>query len=149
MEKSKTRPWSQYRYVEVSETPDANPIRARRGRKVTRLAIGLGFISLLMLSSLFILFPGHHFSSCHRLRTKFQTGFSPSKGDETPLPGRSQAEHADISSSKKVPLEAHIMSKCPDAQDCIQKLVVPAMEQISDKVDFELSFIARCAGTTI
>ncbi|KAF7592919.1 hypothetical protein BBP40_012240 [Aspergillus hancockii] len=34
------------------------------------------------------------------------------------------------------------MSKCPDAQDCIQKLVIPAMEQISDKVDFELSFIA-------
>jgi hypothetical protein len=44
---------------------------------------------------------------------------------------------------KKIPLEAHIMSKCPDAKDCLQKLVLPAMEQISDKVDFKLSFIAR------
>lgn len=43
----------------------------------------------------------------------------------------------------KVPLEAHIMSKCPDARDCLQQLVVPAMEKISDKVDFQLSFIAR------
>lgn len=44
---------------------------------------------------------------------------------------------------KKIPLEAHIMSKCPDAKDCLQKLVLPAMEQISAKVDFKLSFIAR------
>jgi hypothetical protein len=42
----------------------------------------------------------------------------------------------------RIPLEAHIMSKCPDAKDCLQKLVLPAMEQISDKVDFKLSFIA-------
>ena len=43
----------------------------------------------------------------------------------------------------RIPLEAHIMSKCPDAKYCLQKLVLPAMEQISDKVDFKLSFIAR------
>ncbi|KAJ5690502.1 Gamma interferon inducible lysosomal thiol reductase GILT [Penicillium macrosclerotiorum] len=42
----------------------------------------------------------------------------------------------------KIPLEAHIMSKCPDAKDCLQKLVLPAMEQISEKVAFNLSFIA-------
>lgn len=33
------------------------------------------------------------------------------------------------------------MSKCPDARDCLRDLVVPAMERISDKVDFRLSFI--------
>ncbi|KAJ5159764.1 Gamma interferon inducible lysosomal thiol reductase GILT [Penicillium canariense] len=48
----------------------------------------------------------------------------------------------------KVPLEAHIMSKCPDAQDCLQKLVLPAMEQISDKVNFNLSFIASVSSKT-
>ena len=46
--------------------------------------------------------------------------------------------------SKRVPLEAHVMSKCPDARDCLQRLVVPVMERVGDKVDFELSFIARC-----
>lgn len=40
-----------------------------------------------------------------------------------------------------VPLEAHIMSKCPDAKDCLQKLVLPAMVRVFDKVNFTLSFI--------
>lgn len=43
----------------------------------------------------------------------------------------------------KIPLEAHIMSKCPDAKACLQDLVLPAMEKVNDKVDFRLSFIAR------
>ncbi len=43
--------------------------------------------------------------------------------------------------SALVPLEAHVMSKCPDARDCLRDLVVPAMEKIADKVDFRLSFI--------
>lgn len=43
--------------------------------------------------------------------------------------------------SSLVPLEAHIMSKCPDARDCLRDLIVPAMEQIVDKVDFKLSYI--------
>lgn len=40
-----------------------------------------------------------------------------------------------------VPLEAHIMSKCPDAKDCLRELVVPAMEKIVGIVDFNISFI--------
>lgn len=42
-----------------------------------------------------------------------------------------------------VPLEAHIMSKCPDAKDCLRDLVVPAMEKVVDKVDFRLSYIGK------
>lgn len=45
-------------------------------------------------------------------------------------------------SAANVPLEVHIMSKCPDAQVCLRDLVVPAMEDIADKVDFKLSYIA-------
>ncbi|KJX92096.1 hypothetical protein TI39_contig5921g00004 [Zymoseptoria brevis] len=45
--------------------------------------------------------------------------------------------------SKRIPLEAHIMSKCPDARDCLRDLVVPAMEKIEDQVDFRLSFIGK------
>ncbi|KAI9739025.1 MAG: hypothetical protein M1835_003202 [Candelina submexicana] len=48
-----------------------------------------------------------------------------------------------LSSKRKVPLEAHIMSKCPDAKDCLHDLVVPAMQRIHDKVDFKLSYIGR------
>ena len=46
-----------------------------------------------------------------------------------------------IHDTKKVPLEAHIMSKCPDAKRCLQDMVVPAMANVSDKVDFQLSYI--------
>jgi hypothetical protein len=40
-----------------------------------------------------------------------------------------------------VPLEAHIMSKCPDARDCLKMLVLPTMQQVYNKVNFTLSFI--------
>ncbi|KAK4998035.1 hypothetical protein LTR66_002675 [Elasticomyces elasticus] len=42
---------------------------------------------------------------------------------------------------KRVPLEAHIMSKCPDAKDCLHDLILPAMQNVSNKVDFRLSYI--------
>ena len=41
----------------------------------------------------------------------------------------------------RVPLEIHLMSKCPDARDCLRNLVVPAMQQVADKVDFRLSYL--------
>lgn len=66
--------------------------------------------------------------------------FEPSPASQRPLAG--SMAPAEI----KIPFEAHIMSKCPDAKDCLQKLVLPAMEKISDKVDFKLSFIARQAS---
>ena len=45
--------------------------------------------------------------------------------------------------TSRVALEAHVMSKCSDARDCLRDLVVPAMEKIGDKVDFQLSFIGE------
>lgn len=47
------------------------------------------------------------------------------------------------SSKRRVPLEAHIMSKCPDSRDCLHDLVLPAMQRIHDKVNFTLSYIGR------
>ena len=49
----------------------------------------------------------------------------------------------EATNEKKIPLEAHIMSKCPDAKDCLRDLIVPAMERIVDKVNFRLSFIGE------
>ena len=42
---------------------------------------------------------------------------------------------------EKVDLEAHIMSKCPDAKDCLRDMILPAMQNVSDKVNFKLSYI--------
>ncbi|KAJ9669592.1 hypothetical protein H2201_000459 [Coniosporium apollinis] len=49
----------------------------------------------------------------------------------------------DTLTKNKVPLEAHIMSKCPDARDCLRDLILPTMQNASDKVDFTLSYIGK------
>jgi hypothetical protein len=65
-----------------------------------------------------------------------------------------------------VPLEAHIMSKCPDAkvniypslcritnaqylQDGLELLVLPVMQRVHDKVNFTLSYIGRYVDTQL
>ncbi|KAI9837372.1 MAG: hypothetical protein M1838_004846 [Thelocarpon superellum] len=45
------------------------------------------------------------------------------------------------SAPRRIPLEAHIMSKCPDAKDCLHDLILPAMQRIENKVNFTLSYI--------
>lgn len=47
---------------------------------------------------------------------------------------------------EKVQLEAHIMSKCPDARDCLRDMILPAMQNVSHKVDFKLSYIGTCVS---
>ncbi len=56
-------------------------------------------------------------------------------------PIQTQSIHAKSNQTELVPLEAHVMSKCPDAKTCLEELVVPAMEQVVDIVDFRLSYI--------
>ncbi|KAH8173122.1 gamma interferon inducible lysosomal thiol reductase (GILT) domain-containing protein [Sarocladium implicatum] len=48
-----------------------------------------------------------------------------------------------FSTKDLVPLEAHIISKCPDTRDALRQLILPAMQQVHDKVDFTLSYIGR------
>jgi hypothetical protein len=45
----------------------------------------------------------------------------------------------------KVRLEAHIMSKCPDARDCLRDLILPVMQrpEVQGRVDVRLSYIGR------
>lgn len=43
----------------------------------------------------------------------------------------------------RIPLEVHMMSKCPDAKDCLHDMILPAMQKISHKVDFKLSYIGK------
>ncbi|CAG8961652.1 hypothetical protein HYFRA_00006189 [Hymenoscyphus fraxineus] len=56
--------------------------------------------------------------------------------------GESAAKGGEkVAEKPLVPLEAHIMSKCPDAQDCLKLLVLPTMQRVLPKVNFTLSFI--------
>ncbi|RAL04714.1 GILT family protein [Aspergillus ibericus CBS 121593] len=154
MEKLQVQPKADHAgYVDISESAGARPISTRRDRVVARLAACLGLITLafLALSWAPISFSGFKFFSCHGWRRHHDDSGLPVLGsEEAPLMGDPLREMFPpdrvLSSSNRIPLEAHIMSKCPDARDCLQQLVLPAMEQISDKVDFELSFIAEVSN---
>ncbi|PYH90255.1 gamma interferon inducible lysosomal thiol reductase [Aspergillus ellipticus CBS 707.79] len=132
-------------FVDTSESAGARPISTRRDRVVARLAACLGIVALIFLTLSWgpISISGLKFPSCHGWRRH-----PDASSLEAPLMGPLQEAlpSGQILSNNKVPLEAHIMSKCPDARDCLQQLVLPAMEQISDKVDFELSFIASVSN---
>ncbi|WPH04600.1 Hypothetical protein R9X50_00749200 [Acrodontium crateriforme] len=54
-----------------------------------------------------------------------------------------EAESEEEKPNTRVPLEAHIMSKCPDARDCLHDLILPTMITVSNKVDFRLSYIGK------
>ncbi|KAI1163016.1 hypothetical protein F5B18DRAFT_354251 [Nemania serpens] len=44
--------------------------------------------------------------------------------------------------TKRIPLEAHIITKCGNAKVALTELVLPTIERVYDKVDFRLSIIA-------
>ncbi|KAI1121913.1 hypothetical protein F5Y10DRAFT_271638 [Nemania abortiva] len=46
-----------------------------------------------------------------------------------------------VAGRELVPLEAHIISKCPDTRDCLRELLLPAMIRVHEKVNFTLTYI--------
>jgi len=114
--------------IPVDVTAAEYPIR-RSTPSVRQRLIGHFLPAVLLTSALLLLIRSTFV--CHGR-------YNPSK--ELNWPSNSAQ---DVVEREKVALEAHIMSKCPDARDCLQQLVVPTMEQVSDKVDFRISYIGR------
>jgi hypothetical protein len=67
---------------------------------------------------------------------------TPTPGQQRPMEEEEDAGE-DVSQyvSGLVPFEAHIMSKCIDAKDCLRELILPTMTRAYDKVNFTLSFL--------
>lgn len=120
---------------ERDQIPSSTPKSPQRP-VLPRFLAFVGVVSCLWLTInwLPISLPKFSLFSCHR--------HAPSTPAEMPSGGK-QLLADPVSAESKVPLEAHIMSKCPDARDCIRELIVPTMEKVDDKVDFKLSFIAE------
>ncbi|KAL4951846.1 hypothetical protein BDW69DRAFT_31517 [Aspergillus filifer] len=122
------------------ELPFPTSQTTQRRRAFHRLVGLLGIISCLWLTFhwLPISWPKIRLSPCHHHSRPGNK--SVSLHDDAAL------TNLAVANSERVPFEAHIMSKCPDARDCIRELVVPTMERVSDKVDFDLSFIATVSN---
>ncbi|KAL7784844.1 hypothetical protein V8C37DRAFT_420415 [Trichoderma ceciliae] len=101
-------------------------------RRCRRLSAALVQGRQLLLVIIF-LFVGYHLWS-----NSVAVPFLPRQAADVPLP------NPDDSASKSlVPLEAHIISKCPDTRDALRTLILPVMQQVLDKVDFRLSYIGK------
>ncbi|KAJ5200438.1 Gamma interferon inducible lysosomal thiol reductase GILT [Penicillium cf. griseofulvum] len=118
----------------------SNPDRRARSSTSTYLC-QIGVIALLFIGYLVLLRPSSPCTGIAR-QTESYKAEAQEEYDNSLQLGLFDSGAQKTLEQTKIPLEAHIMSKCPDAQDCLQKLVLPAMEKISDKVDFKLSFIA-------
>ncbi|KAI0019513.1 hypothetical protein F4780DRAFT_439004 [Xylariomycetidae sp. FL0641] len=108
---------------------DMRPMRNRPCRRRHRplLFLTLGAIVLICLFGFPPSFLGR------------QLGLSPSSSATTAT--TTTTTTADADDHELVPLEAHIMSKCPDAKDCLRDMVLPTMMRVLDKVNFTLSYI--------
>ena len=111
-------------YQTKHDPPPSNTLGRRSRRSLTLYATATFFSFLIIMYGSPLLFPSLY---------------------PRPYPGQSspQSSLSSTNQSSLVPLEAHIMSKCPDAKTCLEELVVPAMQHIVDKVDFRLSYIGK------
>jgi hypothetical protein len=114
----------------IDPTPFNTPNRPKHGRRLLILTSLLGLIAVIHFYPTIPTVSGSFFSFLRNIVT------SPEQG--SPIPNASSP-----SSAKLVPLEAHIMSKCPDARDCILELLVPVMSQIASHINFTLSYIGQ------
>jgi len=79
---------------------------------------------------------------CYILWTTFYGGsLMAHRGCHKKVPASTTLPASNTVTKELVPLEAHIMSKCPDAKDCLRELVLPTMQRVIDKVNFTLSYI--------
>ncbi|KAI1503028.1 hypothetical protein F5X99DRAFT_407362 [Biscogniauxia marginata] len=115
---------------------DKRPIRSRARRRHRPLIV-LTLIALVLYAC-YGFEPVSSYASRFSL-SKTKTASKVKSTSSTPEP--EGAASASTTAGELVPLEAHIMSKCPDARDCLKELVLPAMMRVNDKVNFTLSYI--------
>ncbi|KEY71506.1 hypothetical protein S7711_03572 [Stachybotrys chartarum IBT 7711] len=110
----------------MDEKTSSNMTQVRRARPIVLVLLLLVFIYTLW-----------QWPSTHPGITTGHGGAVVSETSDTREPVGSS------SGKKLVPLEAHIISKCPDTRDALRQLILPVMQQVLDKVDFQLSYIGK------
>jgi Gamma interferon inducible lysosomal thiol reductase (GILT) len=135
--------------------PVHTPIRERRQPFHASTRAGVKYMCLFAALVMLLLWHLMNVSQQHQQPEIIVDSFSESK-----FPEGSWTAHTDLDDGTwKVPLEAHIMfvcntishselnfnfhtrSKCPDALECLQQLLVPALSRTTSKVNFTLSYI--------
>lgn len=113
----------QYKNIELTGAFPTNYSPRRHGRHYVLTRAIPAVLTLLALFSL------------------FRTTFVCHHHYDSSLPMSSVGTMEGKGAEEKIPLEIHVMSKCPDARDCLRELIVPTMVEISEKVNLTMSFI--------
>ncbi|PGH10852.1 hypothetical protein AJ79_05212 [Helicocarpus griseus UAMH5409] len=126
------------------------PYHPRRDRNVLRL-VRRSFLAICLCLLIFAVVHKPHlpYSPLYDLRQGKTSAPCCGGNDDSAIPLMGNNDNnapAATADSNRVPLEAHIMSKCPDAQYCLERLIVPSMVQVHEKVDFRLSFIGSASN---
>ncbi|KAI0599982.1 hypothetical protein F4775DRAFT_84262 [Biscogniauxia sp. FL1348] len=124
--------------ISLPVTEDRRPIRTR-ARRHHRPFIILTLVAL-------VLYAVFGFQPMSTYVARFSLSKMKTVSEVEPASSTPESEDTDTASpsttaGELVPLEAHIMSKCPDARDCLKEMVLPAMMRVNDKVNFTLSYI--------
>ncbi|KAI1156120.1 hypothetical protein F4825DRAFT_343757 [Nemania diffusa] len=99
------------------------------------------FLLLVVAATVYGLYAFGLFSSFTSASLPPHNEAVPASGSPAASPGGSEHAVSPVTSRELVPLEAHIISKCPDTRDCLRELLLPAMIQVHDKVNFTLTYI--------
>ena len=117
---------------------DLEHLHAASPRRLPRRHLQLlTFLGLIIILGLSVHLLSGYTPSLNLSQTTISLDLPPSRPTRPTKPKYKKVP----SSTRLVPLEAHIMSKCPDAKDCMHSLILPAMQRIESLVDFKLSFI--------
>ncbi|KAF4126800.1 Gamma interferon inducible lysosomal thiol reductase (GILT) [Geosmithia morbida] len=136
MEKN-SAPLDQHRHQHQHQ--QRHPGTMTQRRRALRRGHSLVAVALLVVMTLLYLTTFHRSVSIHVTTTTSDL----SSSDH--LHHHQQQQNLDVVSpaEHRVPLEAHIISKCPDTRDALRELILPVMQRVSDEVDFTLSYIGK------
>ncbi|KAI1356675.1 hypothetical protein F5Y01DRAFT_1367 [Xylaria sp. FL0043] len=113
---------------------DKRPVRNRTRRRHRPLLV----LALLAITSYGLYAFGFLTSFTGALPS---SRFEPTPASDAPVVGNTAQHAVPLAAGELVPLEAHIISKCPDTRDCLKELLLPAMIQVHEKVNFTLTYI--------
>ncbi|KAK3994911.1 hypothetical protein QBC44DRAFT_211880, partial [Cladorrhinum sp. PSN332] len=118
--------------MDEKSNPGMPLIPPRRGLSPSRLLLAIGYLVLV----------GFMWAFFHKPPPAVQWGIDNLPSASSPNNNKAVVVVVEEEVERElIPLEAHIMSKCPDAKDCLRDLVLPTMQKAYNKVNFTLSFI--------
>lgn len=121
-------------HISLPSRDEKRPSRTRSARRARSW--------IVIPIALIVLYTVYSIQNASAMPATRWTSSAPKKPTTTAV-APAASTHKAHEAGALVPLEAHIMSKCPDAKDCLKEMILPAMMRVYEKVNFTLSYIGK------